>query len=152
MASISYNDIFSYFLKDIKDFDFAKLTQAEAYEVFTEYIESALGNPYISNLFSDWSFDSDIEIFSYEMSSPTEDKRDDLFVKRLLAKAAVVEWLEPMVNSTTNLLQFFGGKEEAFYSQANHLDSLEVRLSTAKKAVNNMIRDRGFIRNSYLEG
>ncbi len=42
----------------------------------------------------------------------------------ILALLMVVEWLEPQVNSELYTAQFFGGKEEKFFSQANALNTL----------------------------
>ena len=36
----------------------------------------------------------------------------------------VNEWLEPQINSELYVNQFYGGKEERFYAQANQLDKL----------------------------
>jgi hypothetical protein len=64
----------------------------------------------------------------------------------------VYEWIHSQVNSVVNTAQFFGGKEQSFYSQANHLAELRNIENDAVLAVRNMISDRGYIYNGYLGG
>ena len=45
----------------------------------------------------------------------------------ILANIMVSEWLEPQINTTELVAQFFGNKEQKFYSAANHLDALKAR-------------------------
>lgn len=42
----------------------------------------------------------------------------------ILACLMVHEWLQPQINSIVNILQFFGGKEEKFFAQSQHLSEL----------------------------
>ena len=44
--------------------------------------------------------------------------------KEILALLMVNEWLEPQINSELYVSQFYGGKEEKFYAQQNHLNTL----------------------------
>ena len=48
--------------------------------------------------------------------------------------------------------QMYGGKEQKFYSQANHLIEIKSMLKDCKTELRKMIRDRGYIYNSYING
>ena len=73
-----------------------------------------------------------------------------LISTELIAVGMVIEWLEPQVNSVLNTRQMFSGKEEKFYSQSNHLNELKDLLRQNRLKQRKMIRDRGYISNSYL--
>ena len=62
----------------------------------------------------------------------------------------VIKWLEPQVKSKVNIAQMFGGKEQKFYSQSQHLSELKDMLETEKISLNKLIRDRGSVFNPYL--
>lgn len=52
-----------------------------------------------------------------------EEDLSDLEIE-LLARGMINAWLDQYLNSTENVLQFIGGKEEKYYSQANHIAEL----------------------------
>ena len=52
-----------------------------------------------------------------------ENDLSDLDIE-LLAMGMTLAWLDQTLNSTELTLQFLGGKEEKFYSQANHIAEL----------------------------
>jgi hypothetical protein len=47
-------------------------------------------------------------------------------------------------------MQVFGGREQKWFSQSQDLNELQNLLENAESEVRNLIRDRGFIWNSYL--
>jgi hypothetical protein len=77
---------------------------------------------------------------------------DEEFVIEVLALGTAIAWLEPKINSLTNVAQFFGSKEEKFYSQSAHLSELKGLLSDLKKQQRRMIADRGYVWNTYVDG
>lgn len=87
----------------------------------------------------------------YELKHVINRVDDDFgFVVEIISMGMVVEWLEPQVNSVLNTLQMFSGKEEKFYSQSNHLSELRGLLKDAQLKQRKLIRDRGYISNTYL--
>ena len=56
----------------------------------------------------------------------------------------VGEWLAPQLNSVLYTSQFFGGKEEKFYAQANQLDKLMALKETNRVNCLNLMRDYGY--------
>lgn len=62
----------------------------------------------------------------------------------------VCEWLRPKLYSVINTSQMIGGKEEKFYSQAGHITSLRSLFKDCNSEKNKIVRDYGYINNSYL--
>ena len=151
MTSLSYEEIFSYFLGSVTDYDIAKLDMSSAYQLMAEYLHKALAKTYCRRLFSSISLDDEVQTISFEMASVVDDEADLEFVKNILSKSMVIEWLEPQVRSKVNVAQFFGAKEQKMFSQATHLSELRGLLADTENEVRKLIRDRGYVYNSYLE-
>lgn len=149
--TLEYDDIFSYFLGNVSDYQIASLNMNEAYELMVEYLEKTVAQPYIRRLFSSVLLDTDIHTLVFEMNYVVEESADKDFVKSVLAKGMVVEWLRPQVRNRLNNAQMFAGKEQKFYSQSQHLSELRALLEDTDIEVRRLIRDRGYINNSYLE-
>ena len=151
MSSISYDDIFGSFLSNVTDFIIANQYEDVTQEQLTDYLHKVIGTPYIDALFKSRSLDDENREFTYQMKNPSTSGDDD-FVKHILGKAMVYEWIHPYSRKTSLISQMFSGKEVKSYSQANHLDSLLQLEEVTELEVRRMIRDRGFISNSYLGG
>lgn len=173
MSSLSYNEIFSRFFSKVEGYDLFDegMTINSRYAFLCSWLHSAVSKSQIIRLFSGVSFydseiDEDIEdendesvvidgSFDYELRNPLDNNLadiDDNFVLELLAYGMVLSWLEPKVNSLTNIAQFFGTSDEKFYSQAAHLAELRNLRDDAEKAQYRLITERGFGHNSYLKG
>ena len=152
MASLSYDEIFSDFLGSVTDYELASINIDDMYGLMTEYLHKTLSQSYIRRLFSSVSFDDTIQVFTFEMANSVDNTADLDFTRYILSKGMVVEWLKPQVRSKTNIAQMFTGKEEKFYSQAQHLSELRGLLEDTKLELRKVIRDRGYIYNPYLEG
>jgi len=151
MASIQFETIFNYFLGYMTDFDFLGMSVSDVEALEVEYLRKSLSKPYLRRLFSSLSIDEDGEEIVFELRNATDDDQDSDFVSDILAKSMVVEWLQPQVKSKLNTAQMFTGKNRTWYSQANHISELRAMLEDAQLDVRRMIRDRGYIYNSYLE-
>ena len=89
---------------------------------------------------------------NWELKNSIDDNSDELFVIEVFAQGMIIQWLEPKskINSKCKN-NFFGGKEEKkFYSQANHLNELRSLLSDANISLRKLLRDHGYIINSYI--
>jgi hypothetical protein len=69
----------------------------------------------------------------------------------ILALLIVGEWLEPQINSVLLTHQFFGGKEEKFYAQANQLAALKALRDDTRTEARKLMRDYTYQHNSYFE-
>lgn len=151
MASIKYEEIFSDFLGRITDYQLASLNMSDAYSLMTEKLNAAISEPYIYSLFAEFELDDEIQTITFTMEYPINDKSDINFVKNVLARGMVVEWLQSQVKSKLNINQYFGDSDKKWYSQASHLAEVRGLLSDARIELDKMITDRGFIYNDYLE-
>lgn len=147
----SYNDIYSRFLMKVKDYDFFNLTEADANESMRGWLTASLSKPYINRIFDSISADDEIAELEYTLSDKVNDFSDKNFVEELLGYQMVCEWLSPKVNTTTLLNQMItNSKESKFYAQANQLAQMRELLADSENKVRSMLRDKGYIYNSYL--
>lgn len=147
----NYENIYSRFLLKVKDYDFYNLTEADANESMRSWLTASLSKPYIYRIFASFSADDEIAELTYTLSSSVNEYADKNFVEELLAYQMVVEWLTPLVNTTTLLKQMVtNSKESKWYSQKEHLSEMRKLLEDSKNEVRGMLRDKGYIYNSYL--
>ena len=151
MASLSYDEIFSDFLGSVTDYGLASIDVSDMYGLMTEYLHKALSLSYIRRLFSSISLDDTVQEIDFEVANKVDDDADVDFIKYILSKGMVVEWLKPQVRSKLNIAQFFGGKEQKYYSQSNHLSELRGLLEDTQLELRKAVRDRGYIYNPYLK-
>lgn len=147
----NYQEIYSRFLAKIKDYDFLNYTEADANESMRGWLSSSLSQPYVYRIFSTFEPDDEIANMVYTLKSTVNDYADKNFVEELLSYQMICEWLRPKVQSTTTLHQMItNSKEQKFYSQQQHLQQLRETLADAEHKVRSMLRDRGYVYNSYL--
>lgn len=152
MTTLDYEVIFSSFLGSVTDYKLASLSPTEAYEILKELLHKSLAERYVARLFSSKKLDDDVQKFSFEMKHVIDSESDSEFVISAIAKWMKYEWLQKQVNNTALTSQFFGGKEQKYYSQANHLSELQALQSSAYSEAYKFIMSRGYIDNKYLEG
>ena len=152
MTSLTYDVIYSRLFSKIEAYDFIELPEDDLNGLLCDWIHSASANPYVRRLFKTYSLDDEIQEISYEMKYSIDDFSDTEFIIEVLSLGMVVAWLEPKVNSINNIAQFFGSKDEKFFSQASHLSELKGLVKDSKKQQRRMIADRGYAWNSYLDG
>lgn len=147
----SYNNIYSRFLNKIRDYEFAGIPEPNATEQMREWLQSALSHTYIYRIFDSFSADDEVAEIEYTLKSSVDDFSDRNFVEELLGNALVIEWVTPKVQTTTLLNQMItNSKESKFYSQSAHISELRGILEDTENKVRSMLRDKGYIYNSYL--
>ena len=151
MASLSYDEIFSDFLGSVTDYDLASIDIDDMYGLMTEYLHKALSLSYVRRLFISVSLDDTIQEITFDIATPVDENADIDFIKYILSKGMVIEWLKPLVRSKLNIAQFFGGKEQKWFSQAQHISELRGLLEDTQLEMRKAIRDRGYIYNPYLK-
>ena len=150
MTSISYDRIFNHFLGLVEDNKFWTVSIDDSTEIMTELLHKAVYSSYVYHLFSTVSTEDYTQLLVYEMKHEVNEEVDMNFLVIALAKWMKYEWLSPQLNSVVLTSQFFGGKEQSAYSQANHMKELREMCDLAYKEARDFIRDRGYINNSYL--
>ena len=152
MASLNYDKIYSRLFTKIEAYDFIELSEEMLNEFLCNWLHSASANPYVRRLFSSFVIDDEVQLITYEMKYSVDELSDEEFVIEILALGVVISWLEPKINSISNIAQMFGSKDEKFFSQSQHLSELRGLISDFKKQQRRMIADRGYVWNSYLDG
>lgn len=153
MASLSYETIYSAFLRKITDYDYLCDSVDEVKASLAEYLRSAISRPYTRRLFGSVSFDDTLEEMTFDMAYSTNEEQDTDFVTEVLALGMVIEWTKPMLNSRILQQQMItSSKESKFYSQAMHITELRGLLEDTKKEQRDFIRDRNYFYNKYLGG
>lgn len=150
MTSIEYEDLFSDFLGYVTDYTLLSLSEEDAYGLMSEYLRKSASLPYVRRLFSSLSLNDDFQIVDFEMLNEVDEASDLDFTSRVLTLGMVVEWLRPQVRSKNLTAQMFGGKEQKYYSQQAHLSELRNLLEDTQLELRKVIRDRGYIYNTYL--
>lgn len=110
----SYDEIYERFTGKITDFKMMELNDSDIRELLNGYLKSSIAKfKKCENDISD--YDDETETFNVDLLD---------IEKEILAIMMVVEWLEPQVNSVLYTSQFFGNKEQKFFSPANQIQAL----------------------------
>lgn len=153
MALLSYEKIFSRVRNKSYDPKELSLNDDDLDEIYVERLHSAIGNVRVRRLFSTLSCDDQTEELTWMLkqtiSTNADNNEEEDFVIELISLGMVIEWLKPQVDSAINIAKAIGGKEEKvinneYKSSKERLQSLEVQLAK-------MIRDHGYLYNSYIQ-
>lgn len=130
----SYEEIYERFSQKITDFKLLELTDQEIRELMKQWMVSAIAK--FRRCKSDLTDrDDELEEFNVDLLDIEQE---------ILAELMVGEWLEPQLNSVLYTSQFFGGKEEKWFAQANQLDKLMVLKNTNYANCLKLMRDYGY--------
>lgn len=143
-----YEEIFSRVFGKINDPKLITLSNSDRNEIMTEWLHAVYSKPRIRRLFSSITCDDDMEELVYELNEPVDDYSDKEFVEELFVLGMVIEWLEPKVNSVVYTAPMIGGKEEKKLLDNYRYDIQ--RLDSMKTEQMKMIRDYGYMYNSYI--
>ena len=149
--TLQYEDIFSIFLSKITDYSFLEYDETFIRGQMVSWLHSSSSSPRLRAKFSTFTLDDKESILSFSLKSSVGDQSDSDFVTDVLARAMVIAWLEPEVKNVLLTKQLLTGSEEKFYAQANHISQLEQMLATAKTELKNILRDYGYLNNSYIK-
>ena len=136
----SYEVIYGRFLNSITDFNLAELDDHTLSEMLKDWLHTAIVKTRTS---SDLSVrDEENEVFNSELS--------DLDIE-LLAMGMKLAWIDQTLNSTDNVLMFIGGKEEKFFSQANHIAELRALRTDTLREMQQLYTYSTYVNNSYFD-
>jgi len=151
MLSVTFDTIYSRFLSKVQAYDLLELTSDECYEQMNEWLMSVKADPRVRKLFTSLSVDDISKTVSFTMKNPEDDNSDVDFVIEIFGLGVAWKWVEPKYKSVLNTSQFFGGKEQKFYSQANHMTELTNMYNNARTDLYKYIASHGYYNNSYLK-
>jgi hypothetical protein len=133
-----YEKVYSRFLSRTTDFNLAELDDYTLNEMLRSWLHSAIVNARTS---SDLTRDDENEVFNNDLS--------DLDIE-LLAMGMTMAWLDQTLNSSELTLQFIGGKEEKYYSQANHIAELRAMREEIRLEMKRLHSYSTYTNNSYF--
>lgn len=146
---LSYFTLFSRVLNKINDPKELSLDESDLFEIYTERLHSVVGKPRVRRLFSSLSLDDEIQEMTFALNNSVDEESDKDFVLEILSLGMAIEWLQPQVDSIIHTSVMIGGKEEKKLLD-NHKNMID-RLDSMKKEQNKMIRDYGYMYNSYIK-
>lgn len=147
---LSYSTLFSRVLNKINDPKELQLNTDDLLEIYTERLHSVVGKPRVRRLFSTLTLNDKIQEMTFTLNNSVDEDSDTDFVLEILSLGMAIEWLQPQVDSVIHTSVMIGGKEEKKLLD-NHKNMIE-RLDSMKKEQNKMIRDYGYMYNSYING
>ena len=147
---LSYSTLFSRVLNKINDPKELSLNKEDLLEVYTERLHSVVGKPRVRRMFSSLLLDDEIQEMTFILNNSVDEDSDIDFVLEVLSLGMAIEWLQPQIDSVIHTSVMIGGKEEKKLLD-NHKNMID-RLDSMKKEQNKMIRDYGYMYNSYING
>lgn len=147
---LSYSTLFSRVLNKINDPKELQLNENDLLSIYTERLHSVVGKPRVRRLFSTLMLDDEIQEMTFTLNNSVDEDSDADFVLEILSLGMAIEWLQPQVDSVIHTSVMIGGKEEKKLLD-NHKNMID-RLDSMKKEQNKMIRDYGYMYNSYING
>ena len=133
-----YENVYGRFLNSVTDFNLAELDDYTLNEMLKDWLHKAVVR---TRTTSDLSRDDENETFNSDLS--------DLDIE-LLSLGMKLAWLDQTLGSTELTLQFIGGKEEKYYSQANHIAELRALREETKLDMQKLHSYNTYINNSYF--
>ena len=147
--TLSYEKIFSAARGLYTDPKELSLSADDLTEIYTERLNRVVGDVRVENMFSTLEMDDKIQRLEFVLNYPVNDNADKRFIVRLLSLGMEIEWLQPQVDSILYAAPFIGSTQEKKILD-EHSNTIN-RLDNLKLEFNKMIRDHGYIHNSYLE-
>lgn len=129
----TYEEIYNRFLQKITDWKIIEISESDMTSMMHGWLTSTVAKQ--KKISNDLVMDDENECFTVALS---------LIEIEILSLGMVIEWLTPQVYSVINIAQIFGGKEEKFYSQSNHLSELQAMLKQAKIEKKKLLRDYSY--------
>ena len=149
--TLQYEDIFSMFLSKITDYSFLEYNESFIRGQMVSWLHSSASSPRLRSKFSEFTLNDEDSVLSFVLKNSNGEQSDCEFVTDTLARAMVIAWLEPEVKNVLLTKQLLTSGDEKFYSQSNHIAQMEQMLTNAKTEFKNILRDYGYLNNSYIK-
>ena len=135
-----YEKVYSSFLARINDYNLADMDDYSLDKMLNHWLHSAIVKTRTS---------TDLSVRDEE----TEEFENDLTDMdiELLAMGMTLAWLDQTLNSTELTLQFIGGKEEKYYSQANHISELRAMRADIVREMHQLYTYDTYCNNEYFK-
>lgn len=148
--NLPYETIFSRTRGKIYDPKELSLNSDDLNEIYTERLHAASSDPRIRNIFSSFILSDETQILTCELKHSVDEFADKEFIIELMVIGIMIEWLNPQIMSIKNTAKMIGGKEEkkVLDNSKNMIERLDILRNQRYK----MIRDYGYMYNSYILG
>lgn len=135
-----YEKIYNRFGQKITDFNLVEVDDHSLDEMLHSWLNSSVVR--IRKCQHDLSLRND-EVQEFE------ENLSDLEIE-LLAMGMLDAWISQYLNSTENVLQFIGGKEEKFYAQSSHIAEIRSIKDENLREMNRLHNYYTYTNNSYF--
>lgn len=150
--TITYDEIRSRMYMSIDDPNLLMQCKQECNdEFFKEQLSASLGYSDFISRTTSIELDDTLQTIDVELKITANELYDKQFILNVISSTIGILWLEPQLKSRVNLSQFFGGKEQKFYAQSSHIDSISSLFDKFLKIRARYIGDNGAYFNSYLQ-
>ena len=137
----SYATIYQRFLQKVTDFNLAGLEDFTLEEMLLGWFKSAIVRAR--------KCEHDLTMRDDELQEFEADLID--LEIELLAMGMLDSWLSQFLNSTENTLRMIGGKEEKWFSEANHIKELRELRESNLQEMNRLHNYYTYTNNSYFD-
>ena len=145
---LPYETVFSRTRGRINDPKELSLSENDLLSIYTERLHNVIGKPRVRRLFSSIVLDDEIQQIDFTLNHSVDEDSDADFVTDLFILGMTIEWLQPQVDSLKATAAMVGTKEEKMMINP-HKTNMD-RLDNMKTELNKMIRDYGYMYNSYI--
>lgn len=135
-----YEKIYNRFSQKITDFNLSEIDDSSLEEMLLGWLNSSIVR--IRKCQHDLSLRNDD-------TQEFEENLSDLEIE-LLAMGMLDAWISQYLNSTENVLQFIGGKEEKFYAQSSHIAEIRSIKDENLREMNRLHNYYTYTSNSYF--
>ena len=136
-----YETIYNRALSKLEDPTLAMLPEEDLENMLHGYLMSAIAkHRKCEHDLSDR--DEELKQFNFDLS--------DLEIE-IISILMTREWISQRLNSVTNVMQVFGGKEEKWFSQASHIKELREMDDRLRLEAQQLSRDYSYIDNDYFD-
>ena len=135
----SYNVVYNRFLNSITDFNLSELDDNTLSEMLKGWLHTAIVKTRTN---SDLAYNDENEVFNNDLT--------ELDIE-LLSMSMRLAWLDQALNSTELTLMMLGGKEEKFYSQANHINELRTLRADTMREMQQLYTYSTYTNDSYFD-
>ena len=136
-----YSTLYEKCLSKIEDPTLAMLPEEDLEDMLHGYLMSAIAkHRKCEHDLSDR--DEELKQFNFDLS--------DLEME-IISILMTREWISQRLNSVTNVMQVFGGKEEKWFSQASHIKELREMDDRLRLEAQQLSRDYSYIDNDYFD-
>lgn len=136
-----YSTLYEKCLSKVEDPTLAMLPEEDLENMLHGYLMSAIAkHRKCEHDLSDR--DEELKQFNFDLS--------DLEME-IISILMTREWISQRLNSVTNVMQVFGGKEEKWFSQASHIKELREMDDRLRLEAQQLSRDYSYIDNDYFD-